>query len=292
MKFTSYFATVGVILITGASLSSSRSLPTVLSSTDIDFVGDISDRHESLFNRSGSLEIRGNVPSRRPGTTLRSSKASRPSTPTPSNENEDPTRPPGLKGALESKFWKDMKDHIASPSFKNLKPSDELTLYTGTGAWSKIDLFEAAFEKAFPGRTIRHYINVIKSDTTLQGLINRYKDEPQGRKDTLPNGVASYDLAMLTRNRKKPVHVFFSTKEMANAAVKGEIPKGHLKYYEMFPITSQGTMVTEILAWDLETYEEKLKKGINYKPPQIWKNGDLPLGKRADFTEEPAERVD
>ena len=182
MKFTSYFATVGVILITGASLSSSRSLPTVLSSTDIDFVGDISDGHESLFNRSGSLEIRGNVPSRRPSTTLKSSTILRPSATsrpsTPSNENEDPNRPPGLKGALESKFWKDMKDRIASPSFKSLKPSDELTLYTGAGAWSNVNLFEAAFEKAFPGRTIRHYINVIKSDTTLQGLINRYKDEP------------------------------------------------------------------------------------------------------------------
>jgi len=278
MKFTSLFTTVGALLITGASLSCSRVVPTVLSSTDIDFVGDIPNPKDGLSVRSGPLEIRGIGPSK--------------FSTTPNPSNQDPTRPPGLEGPLESKFWKDMKDRIASPAFHNLKPTDELTLYTGADAWKNVEKFGIAFEKTFPGRTIRHYLNVIRSDVTLQGLIEAYKAEPEGEKWSLPNGVASYDLAMLTRNRKKPVHIFFSTTEMAEAAVKGEIPKGHLKYFEIFAITSRGTKVTEIFAWDLKTYEANLKKGKAYKPPRIWKQGDQPLGKRADFTEDSLERLD
>ena len=278
MKFASFFTTVGALLISGASLSSSRVLPTPLSSTDIDFVGDTPNSHDGLFDRSGPLEIRG-IGASRPNTL-------------PKPPNKDPNQPPGLDGPLESKLWKDMKDRMASPDFKNLKTTDELTLYTGADAWERVVDFGTAFEKAFPGRTIRHYINVMKSDVTLQGLITAYKAEPEGKKWTLPNGVASYNLAMLTRNRKKPVHIFFSTTTMANAAVKGEIPKGHLKYFEIFPITSQGTKVTEIFAWDLQTFEANLEKGKAYKPPRIWKQGDQPLGKRIDFTQDSLERLD
>ena len=278
MKFTSFFVTGGAILITGVSLSSSRVLPTVQSSTDINFVGDIPKSHDGPFDRYEPLKIRG----------IRHSKIST----TPKSLNKDPTRPPGLEGPLESKFWKDMKDHIASPAFNNLKPTDELTLYTGANAWGSVERFETAFEEAFPGRTIRHYINVIKSDVVLQGLIETYKAEPQGKKWTLPNGIASYDLVMLTRNRAKPVHIFFANPEVANAAVRGKIPNGHLKYFEIFPITSRGTKVTEIFAWDLHTFEENLKKGNGYKPPRIWKRGDQPLGKRVDFTEDSLKRLD
>jgi len=211
--------------------------------------------------------------------------------------------PPGIDGPLEKKFWQDVQNRLKSAAFRGLISTDEMTLYTGGKAWEHITSFENAFETAFPGRTIRHYVNVIKSDAVIQPMTLAYKANPAGRSfvdatgkkpqfRTLPNAIVSYALVMLTRNRPKPVHLFLSSTEDAQAAAKGIIPKGHLKYFEIFPLTSTGSKVTEIFVWDLQTFEANLKKGKDYEPPRIWKNGDLPLGKRIDFSVDSEIRKD
>ncbi|EHK98951.1 hypothetical protein GLAREA_01376 [Glarea lozoyensis ATCC 20868] len=325
MKLTSFLAAVEAILIASASLAFAGVLPANPSSTDIDdFNGDVSNCLDGLCHGSLALEIRGNKLTKpKKTTTARKPVKTNPPEPNkivkprPTTSSKKPTKtdppnpnklskpisiealpvPPGIDGPLEKKYWKAVAKRMDSKAFKGLKATDEMALYTGGAAWESMTKFEKAFEKAYPGRTMRHYINTIKSDAVLQQMTLDYKANENGRSfgpdadfKTLPNAIVSYTLVMLTRFRAKPVHLFFSTTEAAQDAARGEIPKGHLKYFEIFPITSKGSKVTEIFAWDLQTYQAHLKKGKAYKPPRIWKKGDKPLGTPIDFTVDSEKR--
>ncbi|KAH8881215.1 hypothetical protein GQ53DRAFT_832562 [Thozetella sp. PMI_491] len=200
-------------------------------------------------------------------------------------------RPPGLDGPVESQFWTDTTSRIASPDFNSIKPNEGTALYTGKAAWTDVEDFGTELGTAL-GRPIRHYLNTVKSDPQLQGMIKSYDDNPAGQGWTLPNGVASLELVSMAREIPNDVHVLFNTpEEAAAAAERGEIPKGHLKYFEMHAITSESTKVPRVLAWDAETWRGNLGNK-DYQPPVIWTNGQPPLGLPADFTTNSRARTD
>jgi hypothetical protein len=195
---------------------------------------------------------------------------------------------------LNEPFWNALTARFNAPDFVLIKPGEQVTLYTGREAWTATTPFTNTMTAR--GQPQRSYLDTIKSDKQAESLIQKYKADfavtnPNGL-ITLPNGMASYKLALMAREKPQPVHVIFSTPEEAAAAVaKAEVPKGHLKYYEMHAITSPGTKVPEVFVWDASTYKTNLAIP-GYKPPTMWKAGDPPVGKPVDFWDRSETRTD
>jgi len=199
------------------------------------------------------------------------------------------TAPFGLKNAPEKQLYNDMTDRVDDPTFKKITDKDQSLLYTGGKAWGAVDSLAEGLAARLdrPLVEIRYYRNVVREDPVLGEKIKDF-NAVNGRQDfkTLPNALASYKMALMIREQPREVHLFFNEKVDVERAVKREWNPGHLYSYELYAITSEGTQVPRIVAWDVDTYQANIGNR-DYQPPVIWKAGDGPLGKIPDFTKDP-----
>jgi hypothetical protein len=197
--------------------------------------------------------------------------------------------PYGLRNEPEKQLYKDFTDRINEPDYKKITAQDQSLLYTGNKAWSGVDAMaeSLATRQGRPVAEIRYYRNVVREDPVIGDKIKDF-GATNGRSDfkTFPNALASYKMALMIRDQPNEIHLFFNEQADVEKAVRREWNPGHLYSYELYAVTSEGTQVPRILAWDTETYQTNIGNP-DYQPPVIWQQGDPPVGKIPDFSKDP-----
>jgi hypothetical protein len=217
---------------------------------------------------------------------------------------------------VEKTLLNDLREMMKEENdqFDHFQEEQDFVLFTGEDAWKE---FKKEKERSFPEllanrlkakrnveteirlRNFRDYLwpedqNLERKNDMSQEprwpieVINAF-DEGVGQRPgfkPLAASLASYFMAYnASRHFTGTVHVLFSKQFMAQVA-PSLFMEGHMHSFELYPLTSPGTKVQNIVAWDVETFKDRIQD-LNYEPRTIWEKGWGPLGKYPDFGKNP-----